>query len=452
MTRAGRISHHGRATVLVFAPLLATACLATAPALAAHRQDGGGVADDSFVSRHFCLHTDLAAPEAGALLKRMEKALGLAEQHWGQPLRGKIECYVIEHLERWPNSALPHPLARIYIGGVGGATIAEPLPSSRSHREAAGRGRKKATVYACPRIGVAEHEVIHAYCFQTFGHAGPEWYMEGMAQMMTHSCVQDQGVWCPPESFEWLRAQPRPKIEHVVQANRMTGKIGRSLDAMLLRCQGNHTHVPLSDWTDREAQLVDRAREDYLWCWALCHLLAHNPNYSARFRLMGSSLLGRRDRSFQQFFGTARQELQFEYEWFLKHMELGYRVDLCRWEWDKRFQPLGQGAAVQRRIVAARGFQASRLWVQLGHRYRYRAEGAWSTSATGPLTSADGAPDGSGRLVGIVMKDFQVTGPFELGADGSFVAPCDGALYLRCRDAWGALADNRGAVVVRWNR
>ncbi len=42
--------------------------------------------------------------------------------------------------------------------------------------------------------------------------------------------------------------------------------------------------------------------------------------------------------------------------------------------------------------------------------------------------------------------------PIELGTSGTFVAPHDGTLYLRCRDTWHTIADNQGSVKVRIKR
>jgi len=180
--------------------------------------------------------------------------------------------------------------------------------------------------------------------------------------------------------------------------------------------------------------------------------LAHNPNFSDRFRTAGTHYLAGRSSAFDYAFGTMRRQLQFEFDWFLDHLEVGYRVDLCHWDWNVRFRSLEETRSVRRRIVAARGFQASGLSVQAGRRHPYQTKGRWSTAANKPFTDADGTTDGSGRLVGVIMKDFRLTGPFDLGADGVFLAPSDGALYLRCRDRWNELSDNRGAVVVQWGR
>ena len=39
--------------------------------------------------------------------------------------------------------------------------------------------------------------------------------------------------------------------------------------------------------------------------------------------------------------------------------------------------------------------------------------------------------------------------PFPLGAYGSFTPPGSGQLYLRCRDKWNEIADNKGSMTVK---
>ncbi|MDG1894071.1 MAG: hypothetical protein P8J37_04100 [Fuerstiella sp.] len=62
--------------------------------------------------------------------------------------------------------------------------------------------------------------------------------------------------------------------------------------------------------------------------------------------------------------------------------------------------------------------------------------------------SADGAPSGNGRLTGILFNDYQLGRPFDLGIDGTFTAPDNGRLLLRCRDEWNQLGDNKGTIAV----
>ena len=47
------------------------------------------------------------------------------------------------------------------------------------------------------------------------------------------------------------------------------------------------------------------------------------------------------------------------------------------------------------------------------------------------------------------MKDYELGEEFELGKSGSFTAPADGDLYLRCRVPWKKIAENSGKISVR---
>ena len=38
--------------------------------------------------------------------------------------------------------------------------------------------------------------------------------------------------------------------------------------------------------------------------------------------------------------------------------------------------------------------------------------------------------------------------PFELGEKGTFVGPSEGQLFVRCRDEWTRLADNKGDITL----
>jgi hypothetical protein len=48
-----------------------------------------------------------------------------------------------------------------------------------------------------------------------------------------------------------------------------------------------------------------------------------------------------------------------------------------------------------------------------------------------------------------MMKDFILGEPFDLGAAGTFVAPSDGDLYLRCKCPWIELPNNSGKINIR---
>jgi hypothetical protein len=331
------------------------------------------------------------------------------------------------------------------VGGVGGATISEFTGAGRETRI-------RATVYAVPRPGVVEHEVIHAYCYQTFGEAGPDWYKEGMAQLVSHGGESRGEAGCHAGLVNVLEKGTSATVQEVTQAGRFTVQLHDSFGAMLAHRSDQQQHVPLSDWTVADAKLVRSAEQHYVRSWALCHMLLCNPNYATRFRALGDSYISQGRDSFDGAFAPVAKEMAFEYAFFLQHMDVGYRVDLCRWDWQKRFRTLDAHGTANARIEAARGYQASGLTVVGGQSYDYATIGSWGTSAAGPSTNADGDALGAGRMVAVVLDAYHLGEPFDLGNQGTFVALNDGNLYLRCRDAWNELQDNQGAIQVRLTR
>ncbi|MCH5372507.1 MAG: hypothetical protein JJ992_00905, partial [Planctomycetes bacterium] len=197
-------------------------------------------------SPRFVLHTDLTQQEAEQTLDRMEAALKAAAEYWQCKPRRQIACYVVKDPSKWPDSAFPHPLARVWVGGVGGATISQ-------FEKVGGRRRVTATVYADAKPGIVEHEVIHAYCYHAFGEAGPDWYKEGMAQAVAQWAATEPHHGCPPELVRILRNEVARKIPEIVQAGRFTNDLSESFGAMLSdrKIAG---HVPLSDWTTHDVE------------------------------------------------------------------------------------------------------------------------------------------------------------------------------------------------------
>lgn len=386
-------------------------------------------------SPHFTLHTDLPVDKADALIQRMEATLSFAAEYWKRPARGRIECYVAQDIQRWPDYELPNPVARVIVSGIGGITMGRQSGSGKSRHNSA-------VIYASAAPGVAEHEVIHAYCAQNFGETGPTWYKEGMAEM----AVLGHGeLCCDRERLLALHCVPARSIRDVLSAGDAAQRLSTSLDSMLSKRGGDLRQVSTAGWTASDVESVRQARQECLWSWALCYLLYNNPNYSDRFQSLGGDYLTKRKVTFEQLFAPMAHEITFEYNFFLQHIDTGYRVDLCRWDWHRR-QDTQDADDSREHYSAARGWQASDISVSAGQRFSFEATGQWSTGTGRAATDADGDSEGKGRLVAVVMQDFSLSEPFTLGRHGEFVAPQTGRLYLRCQDAWNELGDNCGQM------
>ena len=403
------------AVALVAALLLVGGNAAGAPAT--HRRAGGahGSTVFDYSSVHFLIHTDLPAKDAHELLRQLEMELKLIAAYWGRPPSGIVECYVANDFTTWPPELvgeMDHDgVAKIREGA--GVCIARVMSSGN-------RFISKCHLYAVARDNqggqVPLHEAVHGYCQQTFGRTGPRWYAEGMAEMGHYWINNSKGVNAPKVVIDYLSKSKLRRLNSLIVTDKSTG----------------------GTW------------QDYCWWWMLCHLLENNPNYTREFRVLGIEMLTGKNLGFEQVFGPKIKQLNCEYELFHKHLEAGYRVDLCALDWNRKFFGLTTtGRTVSAPIQANRGWQPSGAIVAAGAEYTYSAAGTWRIHGIAEPVDAQGTDDGTGRLVGAVMKDFKLGKEFELGQSDTFIAPADGNLYLRLRIPWNKLANNSGHVTVK---
>lgn len=426
-------------------------CIASLPASIA---GGGSPSEDiptddgvqKLESRHFVVYTDLSETEASKVMANLERTLRMVAQYWSRRLPGQIECYVVADLERWPRGTLPHPAARVLLRRVGGGTQAHTV------REGT-RTLKRARIFCRTTPGIAEHEVAHAYCTQVFGNRGPDWYSEGMAQLASFHESGDRAVRCPDMTIDAMREFPRLSLDAVLADRSFTAPLSATFSRLTKSRPSDgtkeHSVSGYGAWREGDDRVVRRAEASYAASWALCHLMSHHARYRKRFRWMGRWILAGQNANFKQVFAGMYPQIGFEFAFFVDRVQPGYRVDLCEWDWDSRTKALEPGDAINMEVRAAHGYQSAGIRVAGGHRYAFQTEGTWQTDSRSDPVTADGMPDGAGRLVGVLFDDFELTHPFDLGACGTFQAIQSGHLFVRCHDDWHALADNRGTVRVR---
>jgi len=355
------------------------------------------------------MYSDLPADEARTMLDEIERMLELVSGYYGRKPVGIIQIYSARDLKHWPAKAL----AAMDEGGKSrinaglGRTISVTARTGRT-------STTQATVYAPADRRTLLHESVHGYCRQTFGGVGPVWYAEGMAEMGQYWKKDDPGVTAPDEVLEFLKKHPPNSVSEVVESDQFTGDSSQA----------------------------------YATRWALCHLLANNPNYSAKFRPFGIAMMQRQPASFEKTYGSVTQQLELEYQLFLTDVCSGYRADLCAWDWKTKFTPLKSGTTMTKRVEARRGWQATGVSVVAGTEYRFETADQWSV-VPGTSTDANGQLDGRGRLVGAILKDGRLGVEFELGSMGKFTAGENGDWFVRCRDAWGAIANHGGAITLK---
>jgi hypothetical protein len=359
-------------------------------------------------SHNFLVHTDLSAQEAKDLVERLETMLRLVSAYWGRPLQGVIECYVIRDLAQF-RAAGTNPIGLDGIRTAEGMTLMRTVTDGKHYLA-------KSVVYADARPEVVQHEAVHAYCHHTFGRTGPVWYAEGMAEMGHYWKEGDAAVRVDPREIEFLRQSQPKSLAQTLSLKQITG----------------------DSW------------QNYAARWALCHFLVHNPNYATKFLALGRGILTGNDVSFEQTFGDVSRQLWFEYQLFLQHIGSGYRVDLCAWDWNKKGAYLRPGQALSAAVMAGRGWQPAGLSVGTGMQYEYVATGNWRITRKSKPVDANGDSQGHGRLVGVLLKNYQLSAEFEIGAQGRLELVTGGDLYLRCQSDWNELADDSGRVAVQF--
>ena len=358
-------------------------------------------------SANFLLRTDISDRSAQMLLDKLETMIALVSQYYGRPPNGLIECYVVRDLNNWPPGTFP-PNAVAKIQEPAGVALSVSLGN-----------QTRSVVYSCDDHGVVQHEAIHAYCAQTFGGTGPTWYAEGMAELGQYWKKDQLAVDINPAVINYLKRNEPKRLLDIVAADQITG----------------------DSW------------QAYAWRWALCHLLANNPNYAGRLKALGIAMMTDvPGATFESVYGPVAREVSFEYDFFLRTLDNGYRCDLCAWQWNRKFQFVPATRHATARVQARYGWQASGVKLQAGQSYDYVAQGTWKITADGEELDADGRDDGPGRLVGVLMNDFQLGEVIQLGVQGTFAAPQDGDLYLRCQNDWHRIADHEGSITVHLRR
>jgi hypothetical protein len=369
-------------------------------------------------SRNFLLRTDLSERRTAILLDKLETMLELVGDYYGRPLRQPLQCVVVENLAQWDTSGFPsHAVAKIRNGE--GTTVYSRIGRQQS-----------AVVWSAATDAVVQHESVHGYCFLVFQATGPLWYAEGMAEVGRFWEPDNPAVNTDPAILGFLRDSDPQPITQILDDARVTGEL----------------------W------------KPYAWRWAMCHLLVNNPNYAESWHRFGRKLLGQYDArepdavaqaslAFRNAFEEHGRELSFEYQQMLEHLNRGLRVDLTAWDWKTAARPLDAGRNVKVTIAANRGWQATGIRVKPGETFEVNAHGKWRLDGHTPECGPDGLHGGgAGRLVGVLFSDYHLSDEIDLGAEVRWTAQHGGELFLRCREAMAAIADNSGEVDVTIGR
>ena len=360
-------------------------------------------------SAHFAFMTDVSDREWAVIQEKLERMVKALETFLGRKMTGVVEGFVAKDLGKFPSGLIDDPFGVEKIRRGEGVCMNSRLGNQRHAR-----------LYSCADHGVIQHECVHGICHLAFGSTGPTWLSEGLAELGNYWKEGDRAIDVPaPVMVTIQNATPKRKLLEIAIPGRTDS----------------------GTW------------QDYAWRWALCHLLANNPNYSKRFVPLAIALMEEKEgASFESVYGPVAKEISFEYDQFLNTVGNGYRSDLTAWPWNVKFQKLGSNGEMRVKIKARAGWQASKVLVEEGAAYEITADGTWKIAAAGKQLDADGEADGGGRLAGAMLADFRLSKEIPLGKTSTLKAPAAGQLYLRCVDTWWELADNDGEITVTIRR
>jgi hypothetical protein len=360
-------------------------------------------------SPHYTFMTDVSDRQARIMLHKLENMSNLLTKYFGAGPRSPVEGFIVSDLDSWPEGLLTEPAGIAKIQEGAGICFSSSLGNQR-----------RAILYACDDLGVIQHECTHGFCSLTFGSTGPTWLAEGVAELGQYWKLGQTAVDVNPRVIAYIqRSNPRKTLLEIAVPGR----------------------VPAGDW------------RDYAWRWALCQLLANNPNYSSRFKPLAISLMQKTEGvSFASVYGPVAPQISFEYKLFLENIDNGYRADLCAWQWNKKFKLLKPQQRAQSKVTSAYSWQASGVALEKGVSYDVVTEGSWAIEEDGSTYDADGDAAGRGQLVGILFNQYQLSVVIPLGSSATFTAPSDGQLFLRCQDELNSLGDNKGEIAVHLRR
>jgi len=296
------------------------------------------------------------------------------------------------------------------------------------------------------------HEGTHAFMIAFLGSCGPGWYMEGTAELLgTHRIDPKTGELT-------LGIMPRSRDEVP-----MLGRIKLIDDA---KADHRALTFPAVMALESRKQLGSEA---YAWCWAAAKFLDSHPRYRDRFRELRAIV---QDQNFndvvRQKYAKDWADLNAEWQAYIAALDYGFDFERMAIDFEPG-KPL-VGSARTATILADRGWQSSRVWLEAGKSYNVSATGRYQIAeeqhdgATKPwLSEAGGVTIDyyDGRPLGILLGAIDSRDKPVAGANPTFVNPVviglrttlkptiSGTLYLRVNDSASKLDDNRGTITVK---
>ena len=291
------------------------------------------------------------------------------------------------------------------------------------------------------------HEGTHAATNRVFGHVGPAWYREGIAELLgTHQFVDGK-----------LTMGHFPQDKKLVEHWGRIKIVNDDIDAGKSRSISDIVSLQARDFLSVEA---------YAWSWALQSFGHNHPKFAPHFLSMRTEMTLSKHGVTAEFirgYQKQREELDAAWQLFQQHLDYGYDASLETIERMSETRDLGSEVA-SISVDAAKGWQSTGLRLQAGATVDIAAKGKFQVAKDSEVWISE--PDGVtieyykkrplGMLLAAVVDESQQATAFSepqgVGRRGQVSAKSGGVLYLRINERADRMRDNRGQIAVRVRR
>ena len=290
------------------------------------------------------------------------------------------------------------------------------------------------------------HEGVHGFVNHFFGSCGPNWYMEGVAELLgTHEWDEKTGVLTVP--YFPANRDVVPLWGRIRILNDLRDKNqSRSVESIFTMSFDGADNTP-----------------SYAWSWSLAAFLNGHPLYGDLLRDAVVDV-SRPHEEFTRRFRSKLEAIQsgrVHVDWsdFLARLEYGYDFERNAIKDLTLGKPL-QNKVQEITVQANQGWQNAGILVEKGKTYSFQATGRFQLAQEGQRIWWS-EPNGvtiryyQGRPLGLVLGAVLPEGKernfhlFPIGDATSWTAPMAGTLFFRINDTPAELRDNSGTVVVK---
>lgn len=312
------------------------------------------------------------------------------------------------------------------------------------------------------------HEGVHGFMNHFFGQCGPDWYMEGLAELLA--------------THHWDGKNKKLTIAHFPKNAEESPGWGR-IDLLQKLCGENQARsfesvLKSMKFDDRDDTPA------YAWSWAAAAFLYGHSRYREVLRDSVCEISQRRftDQILEKIRAVSSHRLDLEWSNFVANLEYGFDFERGAIPFFSEPKFLGpQPLALE--IPADRGWIATGIMLEQGKTYTLRSKGRvqlaketsgresgkiwWSEPEGITLRYDRGFP--LGTLIGCVVprdipgqsskeprefldREHGFFHPFPIGSQFRWTAEQNGALFLRINDSNGELEDNAGSFSASLSR